>query len=86
MKSKKQKKEIKTHSDIYVSNKECGITDWLPPAKKEFYYTNSNSWFDIKYYERKDLLHVTKYKVKCPVIPPDSLKQQMISIGRKKKI
>ena len=80
-KTNNKPKEVKTHSEIYVSNKACGVTEWLPPVEKKCVAINTNSWFDIQYHERNDPLPIEKYKLTCPIIPPESYKQQMIGIN-----
>jgi transposase len=78
-----KKKHIVKHP-IYVSNKKCGLTNWLPPIQRNTIDIETNSWFDIKYTENPYANLVEEYETIIPIIPPESYKQQMKSIKIKK--
>lgn len=82
--SKENKKKQKTHSEIYVSNEKCHLTEWLPEIDKDTVNIKSGSWFDIKYHERDDPIPVSDHKIKAPIISPESFEQQMTTIRRTK--
>jgi len=71
-------------SPIFSSNDDCQLTNWIPPVIRHNSFIPSCSWFDTKMYYRNDPIDVPFVNVSIPIIPPDSLKQQNISIGKKK--
>jgi putative transposase len=70
-KKKKQKKEKKKSNkfiknEIYVSNKELGISEWIPPSDKKYRDLNTHSWYNHKIFFNPDEQIVDKYKKIAP--------------------
>ena len=69
----------------YVPNKKVHVSDWLPPVNKIYSEIESNSWFDIKYYENPNAPIIETRDAPAPIIPPDSYKLQLRLIKKKIK-
>lgn len=80
MKTKKKK-----YNSIFVSNKDCGITDWLPKTNAVYENIESNSWFDIKHFKNPDAEKIIKYNTIAPIIPSETKKNQQRAINKLKK-
>ena len=81
----KKKKHKIVDSPIFVSNKKCGITNWVPFTNQNYENIESNSWFDIKHCSNPDSKKINQYSTTSPIIPPESFKQQQASINKLKK-
>ena len=50
----------KMYSPIFVSNKECHVTNWMPETNKKPSNLNTNSWFDAKCYDNPNTIYKNK--------------------------
>lgn len=62
-----QKKKKKKISDIFVTNKKIGISNWIPPHNKTFNNITTNSWFNYKKYSNPSSKKNIKYIKTIPI-------------------
>ncbi|BCS83717.1 putative transposase [Cotonvirus japonicus] len=79
------KKKPPIKSPIFIPNKKLGISEWIPGINKNTIEIETNSWFDIQHFDNPNITNSKKYNKIIPVIPPESLKQQLKTIKLKKK-
>jgi len=70
---------------IYVPNNYIGVTEWIPPADKHMTDISTNSWYDCKVYENPVQTEDPIVFEIAPIIPEESLKQQLKTIKLRKQ-
>ncbi len=73
-------KKRKKNKSIYVPNRTLGMSEWIPHYNKQYNEYDSNSWFDIKYYDNPNPKETHEYITQVPNIPIESYAQQYKTI------